>query len=87
MLCLRDGASLSAATRRLYLPVLPWEIAGGLIAAGTVAAYQEIGLVSIAVLAAVLVALRMLRCSSRTPSASATSCASRSPSSRRCTRA
>jgi len=51
VLCLRDGASLSAATRRLYLPVLPWELVGALLAAGAVAAYQEIGLVAVALLA------------------------------------
>ena len=60
VLCLRDGASLAGAFRRLYVPVLPWELASGLLAAGTVAAYQEIGLIAIAVLAVVLVALRLL---------------------------
>jgi hypothetical protein len=37
-LCLRDGASVILATRRLYFPVLPWEIATGALTAGTVLA-------------------------------------------------
>jgi putative nucleotidyltransferase with HDIG domain len=60
VLCLRDGASLGGAVRRLYLPVLPWELASGLLTAGAVVAYQEIGLIAIALLAVVLVALRLL---------------------------
>ena len=60
VLCLRDGASLSAATRRLFVPVLPWELVGALLAAGAVAAYQEIGLIAVALLAGALAALRML---------------------------
>ena len=59
-LCLRDGSSLGEAVRRLYLPVLPWEVATGTLTAGTVIGYQEVGLVAIALLAAVLASYRYL---------------------------
>ena len=46
--CLRDGARLGAAMRRVYLPVAA--VGGGrrALTAGTVVAYQEIGLAAIA---------------------------------------
>ena len=59
-LCLRDGASLVAAVRRFYLPVLPWEVATGVLTAGTVLAYQEVGLLAIAMLAVLLFSYRYL---------------------------
>lgn len=59
-LCLRDGASLILATRRLYLPVVPWEVATGALTAGTVLAYQEVGLLAVAMLAIMLVSYRYL---------------------------
>ncbi len=59
-LCLRDGASLIAAVRSLYLPVVPWEVATGILTAGTVLAYQEIGLIAIAMLAVLLFSYRYL---------------------------
>jgi putative nucleotidyltransferase with HDIG domain len=59
-LCLRDGASLIVAVRRLYLPVVPWEVATGALTAGTVIAYQEVGLLAVAMLAALLVSYRYL---------------------------
>jgi putative nucleotidyltransferase with HDIG domain len=59
-LCLRDGASLPLAVRRLYLPVFPWEVATGALTAGTVIAYQEVGLLAVAMLAALLVSYRYL---------------------------
>ena len=59
-LCLRDGASLVAAIRRLYLPVVPWEVATGTLTAGTVLAYQEVGLLAVAMLAVILMAYRYL---------------------------
>jgi putative nucleotidyltransferase with HDIG domain len=59
-LCLRDGASLLLAVRRLYLPVVPWEVATGALTAGTVIAYQEIGLLAVGMLAALLVSYRYL---------------------------
>ena len=46
-LCLRDGASMLAAVRQLYLPVVPWEVATGALTAGTVIAYQEVGLLAV----------------------------------------
>ena len=60
VLCLRDGASLGAAFRRLYVPMLPRELATGLLAAATVAAYQELGLLAIGLLVALLLTLRAL---------------------------
>jgi putative nucleotidyltransferase with HDIG domain len=59
-LCLRDGASVLLATRRLYLPVVPWEVATGALTAGTVLAYQEVGLVAVGMLAVLLVSYRYL---------------------------
>jgi len=59
-LCLRDGASILLATRRLYLPVVPWEVATGALTAGTVLAYQEVGLVAVAMLAVLLITYRYL---------------------------
>jgi putative nucleotidyltransferase with HDIG domain len=59
-LCLRSGASLPTQARRLYLPVLPWEAATGALTAATVLAYQEIGLVAVAMLAVLLVSYRQL---------------------------
>ena len=59
-LCLRDGASLVAAIRRLYLPVVPWEVATGTLTAGTVLAYQEVGLLAVAMLSVILMAYRYL---------------------------
>jgi putative nucleotidyltransferase with HDIG domain len=59
-LCLRDGTSLLLAARRLYVPVVPWEVATGALTAGTVIAYQEIGLLAVAMLAAMLVSYRYL---------------------------
>ncbi len=59
-LCLRDGTSLLAAIRRLYLPVVPWEVATGTLTAGTVLAYQEVGLLAVAMLAVILMAYRYL---------------------------
>ncbi len=53
-LCLRDGTSLLAEIRRVYIPVLPWEVATGTFTAGTVLAYQEIGLPAVAMLAFML---------------------------------
>ena len=59
-LCLRDGTSLLLAVRRLYLPVVPWEVATGTLTAGTVLAYQEVGLLAVAMLAVILMAYRYL---------------------------
>jgi putative nucleotidyltransferase with HDIG domain len=59
-LCLRERTSLVAAVRSLYLPVVPWEVATGALTAGTVIAYQEIGLLAVAMLAAMLVSYRYL---------------------------
>ena len=59
-LCVRDGTSLLLAVRRLYLPVVPWEVATGTLTAGTVIAYQEVGLVAVAMLSVILMAYRYL---------------------------
>lgn len=59
-LCLRDRTSLIAAVRDVYLPVVPWEIATGTLTAATVVAYQELGLVAVAMLAVLLVSYRHL---------------------------
>jgi putative nucleotidyltransferase with HDIG domain len=59
-LCIRDRASLLDAVRGLYLPVVPWEIATGVLTAATVVAYQEIGLAAIGILAVLLFAFRYL---------------------------
>jgi putative nucleotidyltransferase with HDIG domain len=59
-LCVRDRASLVRAVRRLYLPVVPWEVATGVLTAGTVLAYQEVGLLAIAMLAVLLFSYRFL---------------------------
>jgi putative nucleotidyltransferase with HDIG domain len=59
-LCLRDRTSLLRQVRRLYLPVVPWEIATGALTAATVLAYQEVGTLAVAMLAAVLISYRNL---------------------------
>jgi putative nucleotidyltransferase with HDIG domain len=59
-LCVRDRTRLREAFVRLYLPVVPWEVATGALTAGTVLAYQEVGLVAIALLAVMLVTSRYL---------------------------
>ena len=59
-LCLRDRASILAAVRNLYVPVVPWEVATGALTAGTVLAYQEVGLLAVAMLAVLLVSYRYL---------------------------
>ena len=59
-LCVRDGTSLLVALRGLYLPVLPWEVATGTLTAATVLAYQEMGLIVVAMLAVMLFSYRFL---------------------------
>ncbi len=59
-LCLRDGVSLTGEIRRTYLPVLPWEIATGTLTAAAVLAYQEVGLLAVALLAVMLVSYHYL---------------------------
>jgi putative nucleotidyltransferase with HDIG domain len=59
-LCLRDGTSLFEQVRRLYLPVFQWEVATGALTAGTVLAYQEVGLFAVAMLALTLISYRYL---------------------------
>jgi putative nucleotidyltransferase with HDIG domain len=59
-LCLRDRTSLLDAARRIYLPVLPWEIATGTLAAGMVVAYLEVGLLAVGLLAVMLLSYRYL---------------------------
>jgi putative nucleotidyltransferase with HDIG domain len=59
-LCLRNGTSLLEAVRQLYAPVIPWEIATGALTAGTVIAYQEIGLLAVGLLAVMLLSYRYL---------------------------
>ena len=59
-LCLRDRANIRSAVRDLYLPVVPWEVATGALTAGTVIAYQEVGLLAVAMLAILLVSYRYL---------------------------
>ena len=57
---LRDRATLGAAMRRVYFPALPWEAVGAALTAGTVVAYQEIGLAAIGLLAIVLISCAYL---------------------------
>jgi putative nucleotidyltransferase with HDIG domain len=59
-LCLRDRTSLLKQVRRLYLPFVPWEVATGALTAATVLAYQEVGTLAVALLAAVLISYRNL---------------------------
>ena len=59
-LCLRDGTGLIDAVRRVYVPVFPWEVATGTLTAGTVLAYQEVGLIAVGLLAVVLASYRYL---------------------------
>jgi putative nucleotidyltransferase with HDIG domain len=59
-LCLRDGLSLAHEVRRTYLPVLPWEVATGTLTSAAVLAYQEVGLLAIAMLAVLLVSYQYL---------------------------
>jgi putative nucleotidyltransferase with HDIG domain len=59
-LCLRNGTSLLEAARQLYVPVIPWEIATGALTAGTVIAYQEVGLLAVGLLAVMLLSYRYL---------------------------
>jgi putative nucleotidyltransferase with HDIG domain len=59
-LCLRDGTSLLRAVRRLYLPVFAWVVAIGTLTAGTVIAYQEVGLIAVAMLSVILLSYRYL---------------------------
>jgi len=53
-LSLRDGSSFPDAFRRLYVPVIPWEVTAALVVACTVVAYQELGLVAIGLLVILL---------------------------------
>jgi putative nucleotidyltransferase with HDIG domain len=53
-LSLRDGQSFRTALDRLYRPVIPWEITTGAVVAGTVIAYQEIGLLAVGLLGILL---------------------------------
>jgi putative nucleotidyltransferase with HDIG domain len=59
-LCVRDRISLAQQIRGLYLPVIPWEVATGALTAGAVLAYQEVGVVAIAMLAVMLISYRYL---------------------------
>jgi putative nucleotidyltransferase with HDIG domain len=59
-LCARDRTSLVEATRNLYLPLFPWEVATGALTAGTVLAYQEVGLLAVAMVAVMLISYRYL---------------------------
>jgi putative nucleotidyltransferase with HDIG domain len=59
-LCLLERSSFPAAVRGLYLPVFPWEIATGLLAALTVLAYDEIGTLAVALVAPPLFIQRSL---------------------------
>jgi putative nucleotidyltransferase with HDIG domain len=59
-LCLRDRTSLPRQIRRLYLPVVPWEVATGALTAATVLACQEVGTLAVGMLAAVLISYRNL---------------------------
>jgi putative nucleotidyltransferase with HDIG domain len=60
--CLRDRKSLWRATRRMYLPFVPWEIATGALTAATVLAYQAEGVIAVVALALLLLTYRnMLR--------------------------
>jgi len=59
-LSLRDRTSIPRAVVKVYLPVLPWEVATGALTAGTVLAYEELGLIAIAMLAVMLVTSRYL---------------------------
>ena len=59
-ICLRDRRSLLQATRRLYLPVVPWEVATGALTAATVLAYQVVDVLAVGMLAVVLISYRTL---------------------------
>jgi putative nucleotidyltransferase with HDIG domain len=59
-LCARDRTSLMDAVSRLYIPLFPWEVATGTVTAGTVLAYQEVGLIAVAMLAVILISYRYL---------------------------
>jgi putative nucleotidyltransferase with HDIG domain len=59
-LCVRNRTSLIDAVHQLYLPVVPWEIATGALTAGTVIAYQEIDVLAVGLLAAMLLSYRYL---------------------------
>ena len=59
-LCVRESRSLVDATRRMYLPLFPWEVATGALTATTVLAYQQVGMIAVAMLAVMLVSYRYL---------------------------
>jgi putative nucleotidyltransferase with HDIG domain len=59
-LCLRDRMGLREQVRRLYVPVVPWEVATGALTAATILAYQVVGLLAVGMLAAVLISYRHL---------------------------
>ena len=59
-LCVREGRSLADAARRMYLPVFQWEVATGALTATTVLAYQEVGMIAVAMLAVMVVSYRYL---------------------------
>jgi len=59
-LCLHDGTSLRAAIRGIYVPVLSWEVAMGALTAATVVAYQDVGLVAVAIVAVIVLSHRHL---------------------------
>jgi putative nucleotidyltransferase with HDIG domain len=58
--CLRDGRSLLEAFSRQYVPVFPLELATGIITAGSVLAYQELGVGAVGLMAVMLFTFQYL---------------------------
>ncbi|MGI8593093.1 MAG: HD-GYP domain-containing protein [Solirubrobacteraceae bacterium] len=59
-LCVLEGRSLIASYRTMFLPVLPSELATGLLAVGIVWFYEDVGLAAFALLAGVLFTFQYL---------------------------
>lgn len=58
--CYREARSFAVDVRRLYLPVVPWELATAVVAAATVAVYQELGVAAVGLLAIMLFTYQLL---------------------------
>ena len=59
-LCVLEGRSLTASFRTMFLPVLPSELATGLLAVGIVWSYEHLGLAALALLVGVLFTFQYL---------------------------
>jgi putative nucleotidyltransferase with HDIG domain len=59
-ICVRDGRRLGDAFAALYVPVFPWELATGVMTAGCVLAYQELGVGAVGLMAVMIFTFQYL---------------------------